>query len=44
VTRTRPLVVTAWLLGDVDDLHKLHSDPLTMRFRWAWETGDARGM
>jgi len=32
VTRTRRLVVTTWMPGDVDDLHKLHSDPLTMRF------------
>lgn len=32
MTRTRRLVVTTWMPGDVDDLHKLHSDPLTMRF------------
>jgi len=32
VTKTRRLVVTTWMPGDVDDLHKLHSDPLTMRF------------
>ena len=32
MTKTRRLVVTTWVPGDVDDLHKLHSDPLTMRF------------
>ncbi len=32
VLTTRRLVVTTWLPEDADDLHELHSDPLTMRF------------
>ncbi len=32
VLSTARLAVTTWLPGDVDDLHSLHSDPLTMRY------------
>lgn len=32
VLRTARLVVTAWDAEDLDDLHRMHSDPATMRF------------
>lgn len=32
VLTTRRLVVTTWVPADVDDLHELHSDALTMKF------------
>lgn len=32
VLRTRRLVLTSWLPGDVDALQKIHSDPATMRY------------
>ncbi len=32
VLRTARLAVTTWLPDDLDDLHRLHSDPVTMRY------------
>lgn len=32
ILRTRRLVLTTWLPGDVDELQAVHSDPATMRF------------
>jgi RimJ/RimL family protein N-acetyltransferase len=41
VLRTERVAVTTWLPGDLDDLHRLHSDPVTMRFIGGRpETGD----
>jgi RimJ/RimL family protein N-acetyltransferase len=32
ILRTNRLVVTTWAAEDLDDLHRLHSDPVTMTF------------
>lgn len=32
VLTTQRLQVTTWLPDDLDDLHRLHADPLTMRW------------
>ena len=32
ILRTARLAVTTWLPGDLDDLNRLHSDPVTMAF------------
>ena len=42
VLTTRSIVVTTWLPDDVEDLHELHPDPLTMRFTGPWRPESRR--